>query len=88
MSVPVHLSSHLHSYTSGRSDVEADGGTLSELMADLDRRYPGLRFRVIDEQDRIRPHINFFVRGILVRDLTSAVGPGEEVLILGALSGG
>lgn len=88
MSVPVHLSSHLHSYTKGESDVEARGGTLSEVMADLDRRYPGLRFRVVDEQGRIRPHINVFLRGVVVRDLACAVAPGEEVLILGALSGG
>ncbi len=88
MSVPVHLSSHLHSYTKGKSDVEADGGTLRDVVADLDRRYPGLAFRVIDEQGRIRPHVNFFVRGDLVRDLACRVAPGEEVLILGALSGG
>jgi hypothetical protein len=88
MSVPVHLSSHLRSYTLGKSDVEAEGGTLEELMADMDRRFPGVRFRVIDEQGSIRPHVNFFVRGNLVRDLGCPITPGEEVLILGALSGG
>jgi sulfur-carrier protein len=88
MSVPVHLSSHLHSYTRGKSDVEAEGRTLAELVADLDRRFPGLRFRVIDEQDRIRPHINFFVGGAMVRDLNRPIVPATEVLILGALSGG
>jgi sulfur-carrier protein len=88
MSVPVHLSSHLRSYTRGDSDVRAEGSTLAELVADLDRRFPGLRFRVIDEQDHIRPHMNFFVQGTLVRDLGCPVSPGAEVLILGALSGG
>lgn len=88
MRVPVHLSSHLRSYTRGKSDVEAEGSTLAELMADMDRRFPGLRFRVIDEQDHIRPHMNFFVGGALVRDLASPIAPGNEVLIMGALSGG
>ncbi len=88
MSVPVHVSTHLHFYTKGKSDVEAEGATLSELVADLDRRFPGLRFRVIDEQGRIRPHMNFFVAGSLVRDLACPIAPGSEVLILGALSGG
>jgi sulfur-carrier protein len=88
MSVPVHFSSHLRSYTHGKSDVQADGDTLARLMEDLDRRYPGLRFRVVDEQDHIRPHINFFVGGSLERDLACPIGPGVEVLILGALSGG
>ncbi len=88
MSVAIHLSTHLRSYTRGAADVQADGATLAEIMADLDRRYPGLRFRVIDEQDHIRPHLNFFVRGTLVRDLGCPVDPSAEVMILAALSGG
>ena len=88
MSVPVHLSSHLRSYTRGRSDVEAEGGTLAELMTDMDRRFPGIRFRVIDEQEHIRPHLNFFVDGSITRDLATPIPSGKEVAILGALSGG
>jgi sulfur-carrier protein len=88
VSVPIHVSTHLRSYTRGSADVQADGATLAELVADLDRRFPGLRFRLIDEQDHIRPHMNFFVQGSLVRDLGCPVPPGTEVLILGALSGG
>lgn len=88
MSVTVHVSTHVRSYTGGASEIEAEGRTLAELMADLDRRHPGLRFRVIDEQDRIRRHMNFFVGGRLVRDLAHPIAPGDEVHILGALSGG
>ncbi len=88
MSVQVHLSSHIRSYTGGQSDVEAEGRTLSELMIDMDRRYPGLRFRVIDEQDRIRRHMRFFVGGEPVTDLSQPLAPGVEVHIIGALSGG
>ncbi len=88
MRVKVHLSSHVRSYTGGEAHVEAEGGTLGELMADLERRYPGIRFRVIDEQDRIRAHMNFFVGGVLARDLSYPIRPGDEVFILGALSGG
>lgn len=88
MPVKIHLSSHVRSYTGGRADVEAEGATLFEIMADVERRYPGLRFRVIDEQDRIRPHMNFFVGGMLARDLHHPIHLGEEVHILGSLSGG
>ncbi|HWO88335.1 MAG TPA: MoaD/ThiS family protein [Gemmatimonadales bacterium] len=88
MSVRVHVSTHVRSYTLGQSEVEAEGSTLAEVVADLDRRYPGLRFRVIDEQDRIRTHMNFFVGDSLVRDLSHPVEPGQDVHILGALSGG
>lgn len=88
MPVTIHLSSHVRSYTSGQAQVEAEGETLVEVMADLERRYPGIRFRVIDEQGRIRPHMNFFVGELFVRDLGHPIRPGDEVYILGALSGG
>jgi sulfur-carrier protein len=68
--------------------VEADGATLAEVLADLDRRYPGIRFRMIDERDRPRPHIRFFHRKEAVHDLGRALAPGEELLIVQALSGG
>src|SRR5512147_877602 len=67
MPVKIHLSSHVRSYTGGQAEVEAEGDTLVDMMADLERRYPGIRFRVIDEQGRIRPHMNFFVGGLLAR---------------------
>ena len=78
----------LRSYTEGRSQVEAEGATLGELLADLDRRYPGMRFRMIDEQDAIRRHIRIFVNGAQVRALDVALAASDEVFIVQALSGG
>ncbi len=83
----VLIPSPLRSYT-GEREVEASGATLAELVAALDRRYPGLRFRVIDEQDHLRPHIRLFVNGEQARDLATALGPSDEVQIVQALSGG
>jgi sulfur-carrier protein len=77
----------LVSYT-GASRVEANGQTLSELFDDLDRRYPGLRFRVVDEQNLLRPHLRVFVNGLGVRDLAHALKPDDFVAIVLALSGG
>ncbi|MCC6466929.1 MAG: MoaD/ThiS family protein [Alphaproteobacteria bacterium] len=77
----------LRSYTRER-EVEASGATLAELLADLERRYPGLRFRMIDEQDRMRRHIRFFVNGEQAFDIARPVGPGDSVQIVQALSGG
>jgi molybdopterin synthase sulfur carrier subunit len=77
----------LHSYTR-RKEVEADGDTLAALLADLDRRYPGLRFRMIDEQDRMRPHVRFFVNGEQVFQLSQPLRPTDAVQIVQALSGG
>ncbi|MBI3744611.1 MAG: MoaD/ThiS family protein [Chloroflexi bacterium] len=84
----VHLPTQLHSYTRGAVVVESPGATLADLMRDLDRRYPGIRFRVIDEQDAIRPHIRFFVNYEQAFDLNAPLKVSDEVRIVGALSGG
>jgi len=77
----------LLSYTRVR-EVEAAGATLTELLTDLDRRYPGLRFRVIDEQDRMRPHMRFFVNGEQVFSIKQPLRPTDSVVLVQALSGG
>lgn len=83
----VIVPSALRSYT-GTDEVEADGDTLAALLEDLDARYPGLRFRIVDEQDRIRRHIRFFVNGAQHFDLAMPLGPDDELFIVQALSGG
>ena len=70
------------------SHVEAAGSTLDELFADLDRRYPGLRFRVVDEQNLLRPNMRIFVNGLGVRELQHALRPEDFVAVVLALSGG
>ena len=84
----VVLPTPLAEYTAHRREVEADGATLAELLADLDRRYPGIRFRVIDEQDAIRPHIKIFVNRVQADGLALGLKPADEVLVVAALSGG
>jgi molybdopterin converting factor small subunit len=86
--VKVLLPTPLAEYTRNAREVEAHGDTLSALLADLDRRYPGIRFRVVDEQDAIRPHIKLFVNRVQSRDLAQRLGPQDEVLVVAALSGG
>jgi molybdopterin converting factor small subunit len=86
--VKVHLPKLLASYTGAAREVEAVGSTLAEVLEDLDRRFPGLRFRIVDEQDGLRPHIRFFVNREQVRGLDVALGAGDEVHIFQALSGG
>ena len=83
----VLIPSALRSYTE-RSETEASGATLGAVLADLDRRYAGIRFRMIDEQDRIRPHIRIFVNGKQVRDLSQGLRATDEVVVVQALSGG
>lgn len=77
----------LRSYTR-QAHVEASGHTLDELFDDLDRRYPGLRFRVVDEQNMLRPNMRIFVSGIGVRELQHPLRPDDFVAVVLALSGG
>lgn len=84
----VRIATPLRSYTAQQTTVEADGATVAEVLADLDRRHPGIRFRVVDEQGRLRQHMNIFVNQDRTRDLTTPLTPGDEVTIMQALSGG
>ena len=84
----VLIPSPLFSYTGGLSEVEAKGATLDAVLLDLDARFPGIRFRVVDEQGAVRPHIRFWVDGILAPSVSNPVSPDGEVMIVAALSGG
>lgn len=86
--VRVLVPNPLRSYTNDAAAVSADGGTLADVVCDLDRRYPGIRFRIIDEHGRIRQHIKFFVNGMQARDLSPRLAGDDEVMIVCALSGG
>lgn len=87
-SVRVRVAALLHSYTGGAAVIEVESGTAAEVMAALDRRFPGLVFRVIDEQGQVRPHMKIFVGEEMLRDLRTPVPPGSEIFIVGSLSGG
>ncbi len=84
----VSIPSPLRSYTRERHEVEAEGATLGAMLADLDRRYPGIRFRMIDEQDAIRRHIRIWVNRDQAGTLDAPLRASDEVIILQALSGG
>jgi sulfur-carrier protein len=94
--VRVRIPSPLRSYTDGESDVRIavpvlapeHPPTLSSVLATLDKRHHGIRFRIVDEQQRLRPHIKLFVGMTAVRDLATPVPAGEDVMIVAALSGG
>ena len=83
----VLIPSALRSYTES-SYAEASGATLAEMLDDLDQRYKGIRFRMVDEQERIRRHIRIFVNGDQASDLSQPIKASDEVVIVQALSGG
>ena len=84
----VRIGSPLRSYTNGASSVGAAGATVAEVLADLEGRFPGMRFRMIDEQDRIRRHIRVYVNDREAATLAEPVADGDQVHLICALSGG
>lgn len=84
----INIPPPLFTYTGGAAAVELAARSLPEMLSALEARYPGIRFRIVDEQDRIRPHIRFFVNGRPALGLGDPAGPGDEVHIIAALSGG
>ncbi|HJS45929.1 MAG TPA: MoaD/ThiS family protein [Rhizomicrobium sp.] len=85
--VTVLIASPLRSYT-GADEVEATGASLGALLEDMDARFPGIRFRMVDEQDQLRKHMRFFVNGEVVKALEHPIKAGDDVCIVQALSGG
>ncbi len=57
----IHIPSPLRSYTKGASKVDADGTSVDDMLNHLDKQFPGIKFRMIDEQSRMRQHIKIFV---------------------------
>lgn len=83
----VTIPSPLLSYT-GKREVAAAGATLAEVLQDLDRQFPGIRFRMVDEQDRLRPHIRVFLDSGELREMGVVLDAGRTLHIVQALSGG
>jgi molybdopterin synthase sulfur carrier subunit len=86
--VIVHIPSPLRSYTGEVSRVEATGETIDDLLLDLDRSYPGIRFRVIDEHGRLREHIKLFLGEQPISDLATRAAGASVLHVIAALSGG
>jgi molybdopterin converting factor small subunit len=86
--VEVRFAALLHSYTRGARTVRTAGETLGEVFEALDRRFPGIRFRLVDEQDRVRRHVRVFLNGADARDIATPLRDGDKLYIVGALSGG
>ena len=84
----VYIPSPLRSYTKNAAKVTATGGTLDQVLRQLDSTFPGIRFRIITEQDSVRKHIKIFVNEEQTEDLSTPVHTDDRIHIVCALSGG
>jgi len=87
----VRVPTPLRKYTSGAEAVQADGSTVAALVADLDKRHPGIKDRICDESGAVRRFVNIFVNGEDIRflqNLDTPVKAGDEVSVVPAIAGG
>lgn len=84
----VKIPSPLYSYTKNVNQVEGKGETVLEVLNNLDAVYPGIKFRMIDEHNKIRPHMKIFLNVDEIKDLSTAVCDKDKIMIVAALSGG
>ena len=91
MAVTVRLPGALRDATGGQTKLQANPGTLGEVISDIDRRHPGFRSRVLDERGVIRTYVNVYIGDddARTRGGTGATVPdGSEVMVIPAMAGG
>ena len=91
MSVSVRIPTILRTFTGGSAEVNADPGTLREVLASLDASYPGLAGRILDDADNLRRFVNVYVGDEDVRfaeGLDTPVPAGSRVSVIPAVAGG
>ena len=91
MAVTVRIPTPLQRLTDGKGEVTCAGSTVTELLADLEKRYPGIKERICDEEGKLRRFVNVFVNEEDIRFLQgdqTAIKDGDDVSIIPAIAGG
>ncbi len=91
MPVLVRIPTPLRTVTKGAGEVYGEGANVGELIADLERQFPGLRERLVEDQGELRRFINIYVNQEDIRFLkgkNTALKDGDEVSIVPAIAGG
>lgn len=91
MAIHIRIPTPLRKLTNEQELVQAEGGTIEELLNHLDTTYPGLKDRICDETGKVRRFVNIYVNDEDIRFLeenTTAVKDGDEISIVPAIAGG
>lgn len=91
MSIKVRIPTPLQTLTQNKGDVEATGKNVGEVLASLEKTYPGFKSRLYDDKGQLRRFINFYVNDEDIRFLKgegTALKDGDEISIVPAIAGG
>jgi molybdopterin synthase sulfur carrier subunit len=91
MAVTVRIPTPLQKMTNNQAEVKAQGSNVKEILADLEKQFPGIQGRLYDDQGKLRRFINFYVNNEDIRFLQgeeTAIKDGDEVSVVPAIAGG
>ncbi|HEV2250599.1 MAG TPA: MoaD/ThiS family protein [Candidatus Limnocylindria bacterium] len=91
MGVTVRLPGVLRDAVGGETKIQASGRTLADVFADIERRHPGFRARILDDTGGIRSYVNVYIGDVDARGaggLATAVPDDSEVMVIPAMAGG
>jgi molybdopterin synthase sulfur carrier subunit len=91
MSIQVRVPTPLRKFTGGAETVAAEGATVGAVVDDIQRRHPGIKDRICDDEGKVRRFVNIYVNGDDIRFLSNLDSPlkdGDEVSIVPAIAGG
>ncbi len=91
MPITVRIPTPLQKLTGDKAEIMASGGTVQDMLLDLERQYPGFKDRLCDPQGKLRRFVNIYVNEEDIRFLKAEATPlkdGDEVSIIPAIAGG
>lgn len=89
--VKIRFTSALKRFFPSLTEIQTEGTTVKEVLQNIEKIHPGITTYLVDDNGRLRKHINIFVQGDLINNpetLEDTLKNDDEVLILQALSGG
>lgn len=91
MATTIRVPTPLQKLTNNQGEIQADGANVKEVLADLERQFPGIKERIYDENGKLRRFINFYVNNEDIRFLQgeeTALKDGDELSVVPAIAGG
>jgi molybdopterin synthase sulfur carrier subunit len=91
MAIEVSIPTPLRGLTGNKDTVSAGGADINALIDDLEKNYPGIKTRLVDDAGKLRRFVNIYVNGEDVRflqDKATKLSADDEVSIVPAIAGG